>query len=579
MARLRVPPTSAGRGTSAPGARSTRRDWLRLALAGAATVPFTSLVWPASAWGSDSSLADRVRLLYSNQFIFNDRGEPQITVGIVQRVERVRLSAAAGLLVLPSGPGGTTIEGGVGFDITRSRGAAAKQHFAIVLEELIAPPPGEIDRAAGRWRKLGFDVADHEVGAVFGVAGHVLDNRRVLLVTEKHDREDDALGRAEVLRQRHGALAKLHPIIDARGQGSLVARDAEHGITVSADAVLWFASKDGGPITVHDVPLEPHRTGGDARGKTESREYRGGIYVAIDRHGALSVANTVGESDLLSGLVPAEIFASAPMAALSAQAVAARGQLLAKLGTRHLDDPFLLCSEQHCQVYAGRIREHERTNAAVRATAGAVAMRPDKTQLVDTVYSANCGGHSEDNDVVWPSAADPQLRGRPDPLLAEAFAKGIDDDNLEAFLRSAPRTYSTPEPEVSKTAYRWKELLDPGALAGNPGIPEALGAIRSLKVTARGRSGRAIALRVVGERGEVDIKGELRIRRALGGLRSSMFAIESARHKGSFVLVGGGHGHGVGLCQHGAMGMAKAGKSHEKILAHYYRGAQLVKLW
>lgn len=548
-------------------------------MASAAAVPFTSLWWPGSAWGSDSSLADRVRLLYSNQFHFNDRGEPQITVGIVQKVERVRLTAAGGLLVLPSGPGGTTIEGGDSFDITRTRGTAAKQHFAIVLEELVGPVAADIERAANRWRKLGFEVSDQEVGTVFGVSGHVLDNRRVLIVTEKHDSEDEAVKRAEVLRQRHSALGKLHPIIDKRGQGALVARDGEHGITVSADAVLWFASKDGSPITVHDVPLEAHRPGGDAKGKTESREYRGGIYVAIDRHGALSVANTVGESDLLSGLVPAEIFASAPMAALSAQAVAARGQLLAKIGTRHLDDPFLLCSEQHCQVYAGRIREHERTNAAVRSTAGAVAMRPDKTQLVDTVYSANCGGHSEDNDVVWPSAADPQLRGRADPLLDEAFAKGIDEKNLEAFLRRAPKTYSTPEPEISKTAYRWRETLDLGALAGNPGIPETLGAIRSLKVTARGRSGRAVALRVVGERGEVDIKGELRIRRALGGLRSSMFAIEQERERGKMVLVGGGHGHGVGLCQHGAMGMAKAGKSHEKILAHYYRGATLVELW
>jgi peptidoglycan hydrolase-like amidase len=53
-------------------------------------------------------------------------------------------------------------------------------------------------------------------------------------------------------------------------------------------------------------------------------------------------------------------------------------------------------------------------------------MRPNETQLVDTVYSANCGGHSEDNEHVWPSPADLQLRATADPDLPEQFAKGID---------------------------------------------------------------------------------------------------------------------------------------------------------
>lgn len=562
--------TGSGRGP-------TRRDWLRQAGALATLAPFSTLLWPGRAHASDSSLADRIKLLYSNQFHFNDRGEPQITVGIVQHVERVRISAPGGLLVLPSGQGGTTIEGGTRFDITLERGHAAKQSFAIVLEELAGPAMTAIDRAAKRWKDRGFDVADHEVGTVFGVAGRVLDNRRVLLVADRHGSEDDARRRAEVLRQRNGALGKLHPIVEQRGHGSLRAHDAEHGIRVTADGVLWFAAKDGGPVTVHDVPLE---STGSAPPKTESREYRGGIYVAVDRHGTLSVVNLVGETDLLSGLVPAEIFASGPMAALQAQAVAARGQLLAKIGTRHLDDPFLLCSEQHCQVYAGRIREHERTNTAVRATIGAIAMRPGETQLVDTVYSANCGGHSEDNDVVWPSAADPQLRGRADPLLDEKFAKGITAANIEAFLRSAPRSFSAPGSDIGGAAYRWREVLDPESLAGKPGIDAEIGAVRALKVLTRGKSGRATGLRVVAERGEVDLHGELRIRRALGGLKSSLFIVEPERDRsGGIVLVGGGHGHGVGLCQHGAMGMAKAGRDHDEILGHYYRGAKIVKLW
>ncbi|MBC8070369.1 MAG: SpoIID/LytB domain-containing protein [Deltaproteobacteria bacterium] len=554
----------------------SRRDWLRGAAVTTGLVSCTSLVWTGSARASDLSLTDRVRLLYSNQFHFNDRGQPQITVGLLQNVEHVELSAAGGLLVMPSGAGGTTIEGGTRFGVSLVRGKPAKQRFAVVLEELAGPAMATLDRAAGKWKAKGFDASDHEVGTVFGVSGHVLDNRRILLVAESLASEEEAHRRAEVMRQRNGALGKLHPLVGERASGALLAEDAEHGIKVAADGVLWFAAKDGGPITVHDVPVDSAH---GVAGKRESREYHGGIYVAVDRHGKLAVANLVGESELLSGLVPAEIFASAPMAALQAQAVAARGQLLAKVGTRHLDDPFLLCSEQHCQVYAGRIREHERTNKAVRATVGRVAMRPGETQLVDTVYSANCGGHSEDNDVVWPSAADPQLRGRADPLLEARFAKGITAANLDAFLRATPKSYSLPEPEVSKTAYRWRELLDPAALAGKPGLDAGLGTIRKLEVRARGRSGRATRLRVTGEHGETEVNGELRIRRALGGLKSSLFVVLPEREGGKIALLGGGHGHGVGLCQHGAMGMAKAGKDFETILAHYYQGAKLVQLW
>ncbi|HET6583936.1 MAG TPA: hypothetical protein VFG69_10815, partial [Nannocystaceae bacterium] len=92
-------------------------------------------------------------------------------------------------------------------------------------------------------------------------------------------------------------------------------------------------------------------------------------------------------------------------------------------------------------------------------------------------------------------------------------------------------------------------------------------------------SGRAVRVRLVGNHGAVEVAGELRIRRALGGLRSSMFVALPEREAGRIVLLGGGHGHGVGLCQHGAMGMARAGKSYKDILAHYYRGAKVVRLW
>lgn len=543
---------------------------------GALATGFSHLVAPRHAVASDLSLSDRIDLLYSNQFHFNRRGEPQITVGVMQGQRRVRLSAPHGLTVLPSGDGGTRIEVGSSVEIELSHGTPAEQRYAIELEELRTGGGRVVDVAARRWKDAGLKVDEQELGTVFGVSGRVLDTRRIALLTGRFDSEAVATKHARDLKAQHGALGRLHPMVSKRSHGRMVARDASTGAKVTADGVLWFSARDGGTLTVHDV------LSGTTMGKRSrsDRQYRGSVYVAIDRHGQLAVVNLVSETEVLAGLVPAEIYASAPHAALRAQAVAARGQLVSKLGTRHLDDPFLLCSEQHCQVYAGRDREHPRTTKAVRKTAGIVAMRPGGTQLVDTVYSANSGGHTEHNENVWPSDSDPQLRGRADRLLAKPYRDGIGESEIEAWVTTAVTSHSRPASETGAKAYRWIASVDPASVAGSPGVPDDFGTLRALEVLGRGCSGRATAVRLVGSRRSVEVHGELKIRRALGGLKSSMFVVDRDRDRwGRLVLRGGGHGHGVGMCQHGAIGMANAGKDYREILAHYYTGADVTKLW
>jgi len=539
-------------------------------------VTVTHLSAPGWVGASDLSLSDRIDLLYSNQFHFNRRGEPQISVGLMQGQREVRLSAPDGLDVLPSGDGGTRVQAGTQLSIRLLEGHPATQRYSIVLQMLAGTAGRSLGRAAETWQSRGLEPVEHEVGTVFGVEGKVLDTRKLVLTTGDFDSEAAARAEATQLAKEHGALGLLHPIVSRRGHGRIAVDDLDHGTAVHADGVLWFSPRGKGPITVHEV-LSGTTMGRQHR---NDRQYWGSVYVAVDRHGALSVVNLVSETDLLAGLVPAEIYASAPAQALRAQAVAARGQLVSKVGTRHLDDPFLLCSEQHCQVYAGKGHEHPRTTKAVRHTAGHVLMRPGGTQLVDTVYSANCGGHSEDNDEVWPSPPDPQLRGRPDPLLPPPFARGLREADLAAWLAEPPRSYSQPEDAAGARGYRWTTTVDPSAIAGQAGVPASLGSVVAMEVLSRGRSGRATALRLRGERRTVEIQGELRIRRALGGLNSSMFLVRPERDRyGRFELRGGGHGHGVGLCQHGAMGMARAGKDYEEILAHYYRDASIERLW
>src|SRR6185295_11283512 len=197
-------------------------------------------------------------------------------------------------------------------------------------------------------------------------------------------------------------------------------------------SVLWFQPRRASEtVTVADVPTE---TGGSQlETGSEDRRYWGAVYVTLDRDGALVVANAVGEDRLLAGLVPAEMYADAPAAALEAQAIAARTELLQKIGRRNLTDPFLLCSSQQCQVYAGAGKEDARTTRAVEATRGIVLLR-DGGGLVDVRYSASCGGRGEDNDAIWGGEPDPSLRGRVDSAGGPGGMTRITDDNIGAFL-------------------------------------------------------------------------------------------------------------------------------------------------
>jgi stage II sporulation protein D len=92
----------------------------------------------------------------------------------------------------------------------------------------------------------------------------------------------------------------------------------------------------------------------------------------------------------------------------------------------------------------------------------------------------------------------------------------------------------------------------------------------------------------VGDRGEADVRGELRIRKLLKNLNSSAFYVEStvapasspeSRFPTAFVFHGAGWGHGVGMCQTGAIGRANQGSGYREILSHYFNGAEITRIY
>jgi SpoIID/LytB domain protein len=266
------------------------------------------------------------------------------------------------------------------------------------------------------------------------------------------------------------------------------------------------------------------------------------------------------------------------MEALKAQAVTARGEVLAKIGLQHLADPYLLCSEQHCAVYRGRSGEAASTSRAVEATRGEALFAQDG-HLVDSVYSAICGGHTEDNENVWGGVPDPNLRGRPDLL---GHASILPSPDLAAYLDAKLPSACHLSSFTNESRYRWTRRFtaeELNRLTASLGIGE----VQAMGVLERGVSGRAIRLALSGLLGATEIRGELNIRKRFGMLNSSMFVVSAERDaKGrptAWVFKGGGWGHGVGMCQVGAIGRAEAGQSYRDILRFYFSGAEVSRIY
>ena len=202
-------------------------------------------------------------------------------------------------------------------------------------------------------------------------------------------------------------------------------------------------------------------------------------------------------------------------------------------------------------------------------------MLRDGGGMVDVRYSASCGGHTEDNDAIWGGDPDPSLRGRVDD--ARGGMTRVTDDNVDAFLAGSKDAWCNHD-KLGKGRFRWTERMRADDLSARLAaeFPE-IGRVTALVPKQRGVSGRIGVLQVKGEKGSIDVAGDLKIRRLLGGLKSTLFEVK--RERDVFVFRGAGFGHGVGMCQMGAIGMANAGKSHKQILGHYYRATHLHRLY
>jgi stage II sporulation protein D len=334
----------------------------------------------------------------------------------------------------------------------------------------------------------------------------------------------------------------------------------------------------GGAATTPSEVLEIVSPDSDALVQVNGRPYRGTITAIRDRTG-LTVVDRVPMETYLVGVVSAEMGRRGPaeQEALRAQAIVSRTFALRNL--RRWDaQGFDLYATVADQVYGGAAAETPEGRAAVETTRGRILTYGGTP--IDAFFYSTCGGRTADGTEVFRAAARPYLRSVPD----------LADDGI-AYCSISPRfrwheewTGEALRATLQQTLAA--EIHTGGGGSGSHSGSIDLSEVRDVRVTYRTPSGRVGELTIGLRDGDVRVDGPSvrRVLRTPSGelLRSSSFTLTVSRVAGRVTRLaadGAGAGHGVGFCQWGAVGRSRAGQDHERILAAYYPGAVLERLY
>ncbi|HJU90682.1 MAG TPA: SpoIID/LytB domain-containing protein [Gemmatimonadaceae bacterium] len=352
---------------------------------------------------------------------------------------------------------------------------------------------------------------------------------------------------------------------DTSGESTLM-RGGDAWIVQRDGANVRATRADGSTLPIRSGPLFARPESGESFLTVDGKRYRGDIVVLV-RDTGVAVVNRLPIESYLRGVVPLEIGNRSPeeRAAVQAQAVAARSFTYSRL--RDPSAAYDLRASTLDQVYGGVDVERALSDEAIASTRGLVLMYGARP--VGAPYFSSCGGRTAAASEVWRSPDEPHLVSVSDtnPITGRSYCE------------DAPRAIwnrAFDRPELTRVLERY--LSSYVALpAGGPG------AVRSVEVDGTTSSGRVRAVIVSSDRGRYVLRGnDMRfVLRAPGGeiLPSTYFSLDAVTAPDGRVsrvtLRGRGNGHGVGMCQWGAIGRARAGQDFRAILRTYYPGTSV----
>jgi SpoIID/LytB domain protein len=357
--------------------------------------------------------------------------------------------------------------------------------------------------------------------------------------------------------------------------------------------------------------------------RKEDQLFNGGLSFVFDGENIHAI-NALSIEDYLISVISSEMSATSSMELLKAHAVISRSWLLAQIQKNKIlngihqnyqttfrtegelikwydreDHAFFdVCADDHCQRYQGITRANTPlVEQAINETYGEILAYDGK--ICDARFSKCCGGVTEVFENVWEAVNHPYLQKMVDNYLSpEGFSLDLQhEDSARLWIMGNPEAFcNTSDKKVLEQVlndydqetndfFRWKVVYSQAELSEliktRSGID--FGTIVDLIPLVRGGSGRIIKLKIIGTLRTLIMGKELEIRKSLSGshLYSSAFVVDKQEVDGEiiFILNGAGWGHGVGLCQIGAAVMGDKGYGYQEILYHYFRGANLERMY
>ncbi len=325
----------------------------------------------------------------------------------------------------------------------------------------------------------------------------------------------------------------------------------------------------------------------------DSKEYRGSVIITNASASAINIINVLPMEEYLYGVIGGEMPFSWHTEALKAQAVCARGFAVSNFN-KHASLGFNVCATTNCQVYSGVSGETPSVTEAVDATAGQIVTYEGKT--AETLFYSASGGHSANVKNVWGSSI-PYLSGVEDPYESEdaprhSWSATLTLDEISQILLDRGDNIGTVTSLTAKTdeTGRTYELTAEGTDGSvtltrqNTYSPFYSKGVLSQKYTIVpvGESTREVYAISKSPISALSSKYAINSRGVIADI-SSGFAIISASGTDyyttgevtAYTFQGGGWGHGVGMSQYGAKGMAENGFTYDAILSHYYPGTEL----
>jgi SpoIID/LytB domain protein len=323
-----------------------------------------------------------------------------------------------------------------------------------------------------------------------------------------------------------------------------------------------------------------------SRGKDNKnpRLYAGQLTLQPNAYNTYTLVNQVPLETYLRGVVPHEIGAGAPSAAVVAQTIIARTYALRNL-RRFTADNYQLCADVHCQVYKGLTGTDPIADQAIAATKGLVLTY--NNELVDALYSSTTGGITAPFNDVWNGSERPYLRATidsPNAVWSLSQKSLANEQNFRQFI-NMKQGFN----ETGQNTFRWRRTRTIEQISEflkrylkktkHPLVNFT--SIKQIQVVERSSAGRILKLVVQTDIGNIEINKN-DTRSAFEPPLSTLYYLEpiygADKTLKGYAFVGGGFGHGVGMSQYGSYNLAKLGWSGEQILNFYYPGTQIQPL-